>query len=294
MDKHEDKLYELLRPYEPETVLEEILAILKLMFPDIQARDLDFCTRMYQDVTNLFLGRYPGYRASNTAYHDLSHTVAVALAVMRMAHGAQLAGEVFSSHNTIVALAATLFHDAGLIQTEDETEGTGAQFMKVHEQRSIELMSGYLRDNGFSEQDVDDGAAMIECTILSKHIAEIEFRTQEIEHLGKFLGASDLLAQMADERYIEKLHNLFDEFEEAGIDHYDSPLTLFEKTEAFYENVVRTRIALEMDGVSQHMHKHFAQRWKLDTDPYVESMLRNVGALKMILEKGRAHLTHRP
>ncbi|MCB9423276.1 MAG: hypothetical protein H6667_26005 [Ardenticatenaceae bacterium] len=39
-----------------------------------------------------------------------------------------------------LALSASLFHDAGLIQTSDDTEGTGAKYLADHDQRSLRLM----------------------------------------------------------------------------------------------------------------------------------------------------------
>ena len=46
-----------------------------------------------------------GYRACNTRYHDVDHTTAITLAMIRLIHGAVAAGERFEAHDIRVAFA---------------------------------------------------------------------------------------------------------------------------------------------------------------------------------------------
>ena len=69
-------LYDLIDVSDPETVLNEIKQILALTVEGFDPSRLEM---VYGDVVTLFKGKYPGYRASNTKYHDLEHTNSVAL-----------------------------------------------------------------------------------------------------------------------------------------------------------------------------------------------------------------------
>lgn len=277
-------LHELVKTNDTAMVLAEIQGLLDRMdLADARPQ----VAMIYGDVIHLFDGKFPGYRASNTKYHDLEHTSAVFLAVARLIHGSFVAGEGVSVRGAVLALAGALFHDTGLIQTVDDTDGTGAKYTVGHEARSIQLMGGYLRDRGYAEADRQDCARIISCTIMDKKVADIPFATEEMRRMGMILGAGDLYAQMADRAYLEKLFLLYREFEEAGIAGFDSELMLLEKTEGFYENIVKKRLAEDLGNVSRFMRLHFQTRWEMDADPYEDSIQKNITYLKMVLEETR-------
>ena len=103
--------------------------------------------------------------------------------------------------------------------------------------------------------------------------------------IGKIVGSSDLLAQMADRNYLEKLFLLFKEFEEAGLPGFDSELDLLQKTETFYNSTARQRLNEEFNGISRVMRTHFKERWGIDKDLYAESILKNITYLKTTVAK---------
>lgn len=275
-------LYDLIDVSDPEIVLSEIKKIIQLINPAIDSAVLD---SLYGDIITLFKGEYPGYRASNTKYHDLEHTNSVALATARLIHGCTLADMEFSAENLLLGICAALFHDVGLIQTADDKVGSGAKYTVGHEKRSITFMKRYLADKPYSKQQIEDCSHLIMCTLLSLSPAEIPFRTQETETLGQIVGSADLMAQIADRYYLEKLLLLFQEFQEAGIPDFVSELDLLKKTEGFYKNVAKKRLAEDFSGVSKHMAAHFKNRWNVDEDLYSESIQKNIDYLRLLLKK---------
>ena len=70
-------------------------------------------------------------------------------------------------------------------------------------------MKEYLTEKGFSQEDIRDCSHIIMCTDLSFSLAEIPFNSEEVRIMGKVLGTADLVAQMADRNYLEKLPLLF-------------------------------------------------------------------------------------
>ena len=273
------KLYDLINIRSPGETFTEITNTLTLVYPDYAT---SFFNTAYKDIISLFEGKYPGYRASNTKYHNLEHTCAVTLASTRLIHGLHVQGQTLSARVIELGLVGALFHDTGLIQTEEEREGTGAQYTIGHEERSIGLMAQYLANNDFTAEDISDCRHIIMCTILTLPLADIPFISDEIRTMGRILGSADLIAQMADRNYLEKLPLLFLEFEEAKMPGFETPLELFKNTEEFYHSVVRTRLKEEMGDVSSAALFHFKERWKIDRDLYAESITNNINYMKKI------------
>lgn len=263
-----------------EAIHEEIGQIMSRI-PD--GCDRVFCEEVCSDTKRLFHGQYPGYRASNTKYHSLEHTLSVGLAAARLMHGAFLEGHAFDPRNISLTFAATLFHDAGLIQHEGDIEGSGAKYTVGHEERSIAFAKEYLSKKAFSEEEQDHCAKLIRCTKLDLLPGTIPFPSRELETLGMIVGTADLLAQMADRYYLEKLLLLYKEFEEARLAGFDSELDLLKKTVDFYEIRAKKRFQEELGGVSVYMRTHFKDRWGMDRDLYDESIRNNIEYLKSLL-----------
>ncbi len=281
MKKEGVKLYDLVDLTNPQSVLDEIRYIVALMVNDF---DHALFEQICADIKMLFEGDFPGYRASNTKYHDLEHTSSVVLATGRLIHGAFMEGHSFSAKTILLGLIGAIFHDIGFIQTDSDVNGSGAKYTIGHEERSIIFMKQYLSQKSFSKQDLEDITHIIKCTILSLEIKNIPFRSNDIVMLGKIVGSADLLAQMADREYLEKLFMLFKEFEEAGMPGYGSELELLQKTQNFYKYVALQRLSQGFDNVSAFMRPHFKNRWDLNRDLYQESIIANIDYLKTIVD----------
>ena len=286
---HKTKLYDLVRTDSAEAVLEEVLLILKRISPDFDDAPV---IHAYITTIGLYEGIYPDYQACNTEFHDLRHSVETFLAMARLIHGATLDGKVFSHEQITLGLTASILHDAGYIQEDSDMEGTGAKHTGTHVQRSMDFLLHYGKEQGFSEESVATGRTMILCTDLSVDFRTIVFPSTEIELLGKMLGAADLLAQMADRTYLEKLLFLYHEFSEAKIGAYESEVDLLKKTVAFYDFITH-RLETTLDASDRFMASHFAARWNIPQNLYHESILRQKNYLTQILQKSsdpRKHL----
>lgn len=277
------KLYDMVDPADAECVLREAEQCLHEFFPDL---DSSLLRRAFADVQRLFLGQYPGYRASNTKYHDFEHTCSVVLAQTRLIHGAMSEGVVFAEIDAVKGLLASLYHDVGLIQSEDDTLGTGAKYTVGHEERSIQFMRQNL-EGSLPDDDIEDMADCIRCTILAMPPARIAFRSDAMRLMGWFLGSADLLAQIADRYYLEKLLLLFEEFKEARLPGYDTAFDLLVKTRGFYQDVARKRLDNDLGRVDRYMRAYFKHRFDVDRDFYAEAIHRNLDYLDTIVSTCR-------
>ena len=263
----------------PQVVLEEVKKIILLIFPEFDFTPVD---SVFSDVLRLFQGQYPGYRACDTTYHDLKHTTDTFLAMARIIHGAEIRARHFSKRNVALALISALFHDSGYMLTFDE-EGSGARYTLIHVKRSIVFMRNYFEEKNFSREDFHFCSTILNCTGLDLRIDAIQFVSEENEILGKMLGTADLLGQMADRTYLEKLPFLYDEFEVANIKGLGSELDFFRNTIGFFDKTIH-RFHHELGGVSRYMLHHFHTRWGMDQDLYISSIKNSIEYLKQILE----------
>jgi len=277
------KLHDLVCAHDPSAISEEICRNVAMVGADFD--QLRF-KRAMADLEGIFNGSYPGFQASNTPYHNLEHTNAVVLATARLLHGLHLDdGARFSGSQLLVALLAAMFHDTGLIPKDEETKGSGARYLVGHEKRSIALAAAYMRENGFSEAERADCGACIMATSLGKPLAEITFSGPATALVAKVLASADLLAQMADRAYLEKLPLLYREFAEAGVEGYRSELDLLRKTIDFYRSHAHPRLLLELGNVKRVLQTHFRARWGIDRDLYDEAIAGNLAYLERLVAK---------
>jgi len=275
------KLYDFVDPADAECVRRETEEIMAEFFPGY---DGGVFRKAFEDVEKLFFGNYPGFRASNTKYHDFEHTCSVVLAMARLMYGGMAEGEDFSETDCLKGLMASLFHDVGLIQADEDTQGTGAKYTVGHEERSILFMRCDL-DGILAAEDIEDIADCIRCTILAMSPSKVAFRSENMRKMGYFLGSADLLAQIADRYYLEKLLLLFEEFQEAKLPGYATAFDLLSKTDSFYQDVARVRLDEEFRGADAYMRPYFKRRWDVDKDLYAEAIERNMAYLDKILSE---------
>ncbi len=276
------KMYFRVFLQEPAEIISEAKHLLSLIDSEANYKILEDA---FGNTVKLFKGFLKGYQASKTKYHNLDHTLAVFLAAARLVHGTVVTGREIDTDIILLGLISALFHDVGLIQTEDDREGTGAKYTIGHEERSIEFMKDYLRAKDFYVDHLNDGAHIIGCTITDLSLTEIPFRSKELKLMGQIVGSADLLAQMADRLYLEKLLYLYKEFQEGKIPGFESEFDLLKKTESFYKNVSKKRLEKELGGATALMRAHFKNRRGVDRDFYQENIEKNIKYLTTVILK---------
>jgi hypothetical protein len=289
MNDRPTQLASLLDMEDHDAVIAEIRTIASLALPQF---DLEPFDRACGDIVRLFNGSYPGYSRSNLEYHDLSHTLSVTLAVTRLMHGAMEAGHSLSEKDFNIGLISGLMHDTGYIQHSDDTEGTGAKYTLTHINRSIEFVKQYYEGDPQFGDDFPFFRDILRCTGIKTRVKEIPFADSNVEFLGKLLGTADLLGQMADRRYLEKLLDLYGEFVEAGITIFTSHLDLLEKTRGFYE-MTRKRFSEELDDAYRFARHHFRKRWGIDEDLYMKGIENNLAYLDDIVTHHKSDYRNR-
>lgn len=275
-----NNLYSILQIESPDALLKEVETVLHLMSPDF---DLTPVHAVFDSTLRLFAGKYPGYQACNTRYHDFFHTAGVFLAMARLIHGAVLHGNIIADRYIFMGLTAALFHDAGYIQENYDRTGTGAKYSTVHVQRSMDFLERHAAAHGLFPEEIVWGRAMILTTDLSVAISEIVFPSGTAEFLGKMLAVADFLAQMSDRMYLEKLLFLYQEFKEGGVTLFESETDLLQKTLGFYK-FSDQRIRMLLDKTGCFLRLHFAARWNRPENLYRIAMEKQKAYLEKIVK----------
>jgi hypothetical protein len=262
--------------------LDEILVLVALIQPTFDPLPL---RQLHHDTARLFAGTYPGFRASNTQYHNLKHTYSVALATARLLHGLTCAHNRNITIQVIEqALYSAYFHDTGLLIKTSDPVLSGAIYTQNHEERSISVMTQYLQNNNLSHTLTQECAAVIKCTDLTLDPKDIAFPSPASKLAGYIVGSTDILAQMADRYYLERLPSLFQELQEGGLKIHDSAFELMRDTTFFYHNIIVERLEKMFTNTAQAMQAHFYTRWQINDNLYYTNIRNNLNYLKKILQ----------
>ncbi|MDP2136571.1 MAG: HD domain-containing protein [Candidatus Didemnitutus sp.] len=218
--------------------------------------------RLFADVTALFTGTWPGYRAIDMRYHDFEHTLQATVCFLDLLRGRQRAPEIplLRQRDAELGVMAVLLHDTGYLRPTDDDQGTGAKFTLVHVQRSCDFARAYLPRLAITTPELADICAAIGSTGPRNRISTQNFRRPEARTLACMLVTADYLGQMSAPDYPDELDFLYGEFLEAWeFDRapveqrpFRSAADLKSKTPDFWEKVVRPML----DTEAERMHRH--------------------------------------
>ncbi len=283
------QLSNLLHDNSPGTVLREVKAIYS---PFHGKSSFQKVIRACAIVEKLFRGKMNGYRECNTEYHDLGHTIDVFLATARLLDGHAIENGPLDDDLASLILVAALLHDAGYIQETADKEGTGAKYTLNHVDRSIEFAFHHRDDFTLSLEEAEVVGRIIKATEFSMDFSMIPYRDNKERLTGAILGTADLMGQMADRIYLEKLLFLYNEFREAGIPGYTTEFDILKKTVGFY-SITRKKLVESFEDVGRYASSHFRERHGIDENLYQTAIDRNMEYLDHILNDASTNFRHK-
>jgi hypothetical protein len=257
----------------------EVTRIFTLNYGETSTGELQ---QTFNETRRLFEGHFPGYRGCNSEYHDLRHTLSVALAAARLADGYNLRRSPLPQVLALDLLQAAFLHDSGYIQESWDTEGTGAKYLRQHEERSIAFLRRHHHAFGIRGEELERLVRFIRSTDLREPFPEIPFAGEAERDSGAILGTADLVGQMSDRDYLERLLFLYYEFQEAGIPGFQTEYDVLRKTGDFY---IMTRRRLKDSYLSTYAlaRAHFRERHGVDANLYLIAISRQLGYLRKII-----------
>ena len=265
----------------PSHVNEAIDGIFRELFPEFSTEVVDNC---FAEVTRLYLGQHPSYRACDTPYHNLQHILDVSLAMARLMDGYERTrgcGKSLGPRRFAFGIITALLHDVGYLRHSKDTKSiNGAQYTLVHVSRSARFVESYMSEIGMNDL-APAAKAIIHFTGYEKPSDRIRVPDNMFRLLGHMLGSADIMAQMADRCYLEKCRDrLFTEFVHGGLvdvgerGKFIGPLftsaeDLLYKTPRFYKSAL-ARLNDNLGEVHKYVQKHFNGQ-----NLYIEEMEKN-------------------
>ncbi len=243
---------------------------------------------LFSDVADLYAGHWPSHEACAVTYHNFSHALDVCLAAARMLSGwnrveqAQILDEKYFQ----LGMAAALLHDAGYIKNKGDLAGAGGKFTLIHVERSMEIAREYLSRKQWPPEDVEAVSRMISITDYTKlpDLAPL-FTDLRMKAMAQMVATADLVAQMADTDYVQRIDDLFAEFEEAyafetredlaqkGTKVYKTVQDIKDGTIAFYEQFVVPTL-----GKLGRMDRYLTNFFGDGRNPYQENIAANLSS----------------
>jgi hypothetical protein len=242
------------------------------------------------DVTDLYNGQWPDYAPCQVGYHTIQHALDVTLAFARIISGYHIQNpdRIIPEHTYSAGIIAALLHDSGYLKDKMDIDGKGGKFSFSHVERSSLLVDKYLTRLSWTPEQTQYVRSIIELSDFTHNPQIPVFPSHEHDMVAKAVATADLIAQIADVDYIQRLHLLYEEFLEAyefegkknlvnrSIHVYDSFQELHDETVAFYKNFILPRLHL-FDRVDRNLVIFF----KNGRNPYSENIIANLsGQLK--------------
>lgn len=267
----------------PDHVWASTIAIVRKISPNYDFARLQ---QMFNDVVDLFYGDYPGYRPIKTPYHDLRHTMDVYICALRILHGMHIVERNVQDEEITLVATAALAHDIGYAQTWDD-DGNGAKYTRTHVDRGIAFMRVYMAENSWQPPWATDMETAILCTNPAIAFADIQFSGERAQQLARVVGTADLVGQMADRAYLEKLLFLYFEFKEANMGNFKDMHHLLTCTHDFYA-ITRQKLDSALGCYYNYLLPHFKSWFKIDKNYYMDSIEKNMQYLLKIISESTA------
>jgi hypothetical protein len=270
----------------PESVINQktisdIRSIIANDFGEVPSQ-VDF---IFDDITKLYNGEWSEYQSCQVGYHNLQHALDVALAAARILSGYHILNpdKKISTDTYTAGLVSALLHDAGYLKDKNDHDGTGGKFSFTHVGRSKHLAENYLTDLNWPAEQIDYVNKIIGLTEFTTEPTIPAFKTPDQDIVAKAVATADLIAQIADINYIQRLYCLYDEFLEAytfegkenlksqEIKVYESFQDLQDETADFYKNFILPRLNL-FGRVDRNLVIFFQS----GRNPYSENIIANL------------------
>lgn len=168
---------------------------------------------------------------SDALYHNTDHTILVTLVGQEILRGKHIREGGVTPEDWLHFAVSLLCHDIGYVKGVCRADGNG-QYATGQDRPTIALPPG-ATDAALTPYHVDRGKLFVQERFANHNLIDVELVKQCIEptrfpvphaedhadtsSLPGLVRAADLIGQLSDPRYLNKIPALFHEFEETGV-----------------------------------------------------------------------------
>jgi hypothetical protein len=287
MQRSDFDITDKIRTIDPAAVGNEVMRLFRALYTGKQSPQIE---RAFRDMELLYQGKHSDYHSCDTEYHDIQHVLDVTLATARLLDGyergrkddAPLSPDYFG-----VGVVAALFHDFGYLRRRDDRKHRyGAEYTLTHVTRGSDFLRDYFPSIGW-KQHAAAAAQLVHFTGYERKVDTITLDDPMLRRVGEILGTADIIAQMSDRCYLEKVRDrLYPEFVLGGVARRKQPdgqvVTVFEsgddvvrKTPGFYFNAMK-RLDEQLKRAYDYAEVHLGGQ-----NLYLEGMDKNMRYAKV-------------
>ncbi|MEQ9356242.1 Npun_R2479 family HD domain-containing metalloprotein [Coleofasciculus chthonoplastes] len=194
---------------------------------------------------------------SDALYHNVEHTILVSLVGQEILRGKHILDGNVSRQDWLTSIVSWLCHDIGYIKgicRNDQPDqrlyviGLDDMMISLPQGATDASLTSYHVDRGKRFVDEYFGAhPFIDCAIVKRNIELTRFPVpadhahQDTINYPGLTRAADLIGQLSDPRYLQKIPALFGEFEESGANKilgYHNPGELRQNYPNFFWTIV--------------------------------------------------------
>ncbi|RME33498.1 MAG: metal-dependent phosphohydrolase [Gammaproteobacteria bacterium] len=222
---------------------------LRQAFPDLPASSRALLAEASADA----MARLQG---CNALYHNYEHTILVTLVGQQILIGMIAEGEAVTPSDWLNTIVSLLYHDIGYVRRLCDRDGEDGLVASGIGNERVRPQEG-ASDASLQPFHVNRGKCYVSERYAGHPVLDVEVIRQNIERTrfpipsdeaylatGDWPGlvrGADLIGQLADRRYLQKLPAVFYEFEEVGFNQllgYRTPQDLLHGYPAFFEQQV--------------------------------------------------------
>ncbi len=194
---------------------------------------------------------------SNALYHNVEHTILVTLVGQEILRGKHIRYGSVSCEDWLHFIISLLFHDIGYVKGACLQDKPNERLYDKGIDAELIFLPPGSTDASLTPYHVDRGKVFFEEFFSAHYLIDIEVVKQNIEmtrfpvpddeehqdtvNYPGLVRAADLIGQLSDPRYLEKMPALFYEFEETGVNTnlgYSNPDDLRAGYPKFFRSVV--------------------------------------------------------
>jgi len=236
---------------------------------------------------------------SNALYHNVEHTILVTLVGQEILRGKHIRYGSVSCEDWLHVIISLLFHDIGYVKGVCLQDKPNERLYDKGIDAELIFLPPGSTDASFTPYHVDRGKVFFEEFFSDHYLIDIEVVKQNIEmtrfpvpdddehqdtvNYPGLVRAADLIGQLSDPRYLEKMPALFYEFEETGANKnlgYSNPDDLRAGYPNFFRNVVYPLIEKGL---------HHLEVTK-EGNNFIANLYKNVSVVEQEIMENTSHL----
>ncbi|MCT7948205.1 metal-dependent phosphohydrolase [Ancylothrix sp. C2] len=207
---------------------------------------------------------------TDALYHNIDHTILVTLVGQEILRGKQIKEGNVSPEDWVHCIIAWLCHDIGYVKGVCRCDKPAERLYQTGTNKDMISVPTSATDASLTAYHIDRGKLFVQQYLSNCQLIDINVIQRNIEHTrfpvppGEthkdtvtypgLVRAADLIGQLSDPEYLQKLPALFYEFEETGTNKhlgYKNPGDLRAGFPKFYWNVVYQYIEAALPYLEQ-------------------------------------------